>query len=133
MTGLPRLLNAGSQCRLVGALGLLTTLSMSVFERQKEIGVMRSIGAGSLTVASQFLTEGVVVGMISWVIGLPLAALIQLLLLDVTGFGEIFPFVFSIQAAVIGLVGMVIITAIASIWPSLGAARKTVSDILRYQ
>ena len=31
----------------VGAIGLLSTLSMSVFERQKEIGVMRSIGAGS--------------------------------------------------------------------------------------
>jgi ABC-type lipoprotein release transport system permease subunit len=32
---------------LVGALGLLMAISMSVFERQKEIGVMRSIGAGS--------------------------------------------------------------------------------------
>lgn len=118
---------------LVGALGLLTTLSMSVFERQKEIGVMRSIGAGSMTVASQFLTEGIVVGGIAWIVGLPLAALIQLLLLNVTGFDETFPFVFSIEAAIIGLIGMIAITTIASIWPSLGAARKTVSDILRYQ
>jgi putative ABC transport system permease protein len=38
---------------LVGAVGLLTTLSMSVYERQKEIGVMRSIGAGSLTIIGQ--------------------------------------------------------------------------------
>jgi ABC-type antimicrobial peptide transport system permease subunit len=118
---------------VVGALGLLTTLSMSVFERQKEIGVMRSIGAGSITVAGQFLTEGIVVGVISWVVGLPLAALIQLLLLNVTGFDETFPFVFSLEAAIIGFVGMIVITTIASIWPSLGAARKTVSDILRYQ
>src|SRR5690606_10698482 len=41
---------------LVGAVGLLTTLSMSVFERQKEIGVMRSVGASSGTIISQFLT-----------------------------------------------------------------------------
>lgn len=118
---------------LVGALGLLTTLSMSVFERQKEIGVMRSIGAGSSTVALQFLTEGLVVGVISWLVGLPLAALVELLLLNVTGFDETFPFTFPLSAAVIGLVGMLVITTIASLWPSIAASRKTVSDILRYQ
>lgn len=118
---------------LVGALGLLTTLSMSVFERQKEIGVMRSIGAGSSTVALQFLTEGLVVGVIAWLVGLPLAAGVELLLLNVTGFSETFPFTFPLSAAVIGLVGMLVITTIASLWPSIAASRKTVSDILRYQ
>lgn len=118
---------------LVGALGLLTTLSMSVFERQKEIGVMRSIGAGSLTVATQFLTEGLVVGVIAWLVGLPLALLIEVLLLEITGLGDTFPLTFPVTAAVVGLIGMLIITTIASLWPSLAAARKTVSDILRYQ
>jgi ABC-type antimicrobial peptide transport system permease subunit len=118
---------------LVGALGLLTTLSMSVFERQKEIGVMRSIGAGSSTVAIQFLTEGLVVGVIAWVVGIPLMILIQYALLSITGFSETFPFQFSPTAVVIGLIGMLVVTTIASLWPSLGAARKTVSDILRYQ
>ena len=32
-----------------------------------------------------------------------------------------------------GLVGMLAVVALASLWPSLAAARKTVSDILRYQ
>ena len=40
---------------VIGAIGLLSTLSMSVFERLREIGIMRSIGAGSVTIASQFL------------------------------------------------------------------------------
>jgi len=118
---------------LVGALGLLTTLSMSVFERQKEIGVMRSIGAGSSTVAIQFLTEGLVVGIVAWVVGIPLMIGIQYALLNITGFNETFPFEFSPTAVVIGLIGMLVVTTIASLWPSLGAARKTVSDILRYQ
>jgi putative ABC transport system permease protein len=118
---------------LVGALGLLTTLSMSVFERQKEIGVMRSIGASSGTVVTQFLTEGLVVGIIAWIVGLPLAYLIEVGLLSVTGFDETFKAVFPVSAAIIGLVGMLLITALASLWPSLSAARKTVSDILRYQ
>jgi ABC-type lipoprotein release transport system permease subunit len=34
---------------------------------------------------------------------------------------------------VIGLVGMVVVATLASLWPSLAAVRKTVSDILRYQ
>jgi ABC-type antimicrobial peptide transport system permease subunit len=117
---------------LVGALGLLTTLSMSVFERQKEIGVMRSIGAGSSTVAAQFLTEGLVVGVVAWVVGLPLMLGIQFLLLQIIG-PDLFGFHVSVPAIIIGLIGMLIITTIASLWPSLGAARKTVSDILRYQ
>jgi ABC-type antimicrobial peptide transport system permease subunit len=118
---------------LVGALGLLTTLSMSVYERQKEIGVMRSIGASSRIVVTQFLTEGLVVGVIAWIVGLPLMVLIQWALLKITNFDQTFPLQLSPTAAVIGLVGMLIITAIASLWPSLSAARKTVSDILRYQ
>jgi ABC-type antimicrobial peptide transport system permease subunit len=118
---------------LVGALGLLTTLSMSVYERQKEIGVMRSIGAGSTTVAIQFLTEGLVVGVIAWLVGIPLMIGIQSLLLNITGFNETFPFQFSLTAVIIGLIGMLVVTTLASLWPSLGAARKTVSDILRYQ
>jgi ABC-type antimicrobial peptide transport system permease subunit len=118
---------------LIGALGLLTTLSMSVFERQKEIGVMRSIGASSNTVVVQFLTEGFVVGIIAWLVGIPLGYFIQVGLLSATGMSETFPAVFSVPGTIIGLVALLIITTIASLWPSLTAARKTVSDVLRYQ
>jgi len=82
---------------------------------------------------TQFLTEGLVVGVIAWIVGIPLMVLIQLLLLNITGFSEMFPFELSLEAIIVGLVGILIITTIASLWPSLGAARKTVSDILRYQ
>lgn len=118
---------------IVGALGLLTTLSMSVYERQKEIGVMRSIGARSSTIAFQFLTEGIVVGVLAWLIGLPLSVAIQALLFEITGFGDTFELAFPVQGALIALVGTLIITTIASIGPSLSAANRTVSDILRYQ
>ncbi|NDJ75988.1 MAG: ABC transporter permease [Chloroflexi bacterium] len=118
---------------VVGALGLLTTLSMSVFERQKEIGVMRSIGAGSLTIVFQFLTEGLVVGFIAWIVGIPLMIVIQFVLLEVIQARDLFPVEFSPTATLIGLIGMIVITAIASLWPSVSASRKTVSDILRYQ
>ena len=117
---------------LVAAIGLLTMLSISVFERQREIGVMRSVGAGSGTVAAQFLVEGLVVGVIGWLIGILLSLGVS------AAFKEVVPweaFVFHYPPAIIlvGLAGTLILVALASLWPALAAARKQVSDILRYQ
>jgi putative ABC transport system permease protein len=116
----------------VGAIGLLATLSMAVFERQKEIGVMRSIGAGSITVAGQFLIEGILVGVISWLIGVPLSYLLSRVLADALPFG-VTDIDYPAVAVVIGLVGMITVATISSLWPSINAARKTVSEIIRYQ
>jgi putative ABC transport system permease protein len=116
----------------VGAIGLLTALSMAVYERQKEIGIMRSIGAGSSAVVTQFLTEGILVGVIAWVLAIPISYLIAITLgnaFDISSFTFNYPpFVLAL-----GLIGMVAIATLASLWPSLAASRKTVSDILRYQ
>jgi putative ABC transport system permease protein len=116
----------------VGAIGLLSTLSMSVFERQREVGVMRSIGASSFTVASQFLTEGILVGVSAWIIAVPLAYLLALGLLSMLSIG-IEGIGFEPIALAIGFAGMIVISVLASLGPSLGAARRTVSEILRYQ
>ncbi len=118
---------------LVGAVGLLTTLSMSVFERQKEIGVMRSVGASSWTIAVQFLAEGLIVGLVSWGLSAPLSYLFSRGLIDALPFGGTYELGYPVTALIIGFTGMVIIVTAASLLPSLTAARKTVSDILRYQ
>jgi ABC-type antimicrobial peptide transport system permease subunit len=118
---------------LVGAIGLLTTLSMGVFERQKEIGVMRSIGANSTTIAAQFITEGLVVGLIAWLIGIPLSYGIYQGMLLVMDVGDEYQGLYSIQVVILGLGSVILLTVLASLSPSLTAARKTVSDILRYQ
>jgi putative ABC transport system permease protein len=114
----------------VGAVGLLATLSMAVFERQKEIGVMRSIGASSATIAGQFLTEGNLIGLLAWIVGVPLSFLVAAGLGSMMAFdvGGVPP-----STLLIGLVGMIAIATISSLWPSLSAARKTVAEILRYQ
>ena len=117
----------------VGALGLLTSLSMSVFERQKEIGVMRSVGASASTVAVQFVTEGMTVGIIAWLFGIPLSYLLSLVLVQALNFGDVFDLSYPLITLVVGLAGMIVVVLIASILPALSAARKTVSDILRYQ
>lgn len=117
----------------VGMIGLLSTLSMAVFERQREIGVMRSVGANSLTIALQFVTEGVVIGLVAWVIGIPISYGLSELLIQALDFGEGYQLAYPPITVVIGLVGTVILAIVASVSPAMGAARRTVSAILRYQ
>jgi putative ABC transport system permease protein len=116
----------------VGAVGLMAALSIAVFERQKEIGVMRSIGARSRTIMSQFMLEGVLVGILAWVLALPISVWLAELLLTTLPFNEI-PLIFPLYLVGIGLAGVLMVAALASFGPSLAASRKTVADILRYQ
>lgn len=117
---------------IVGAIGLLATLSMAIYERQKEIGVMRSVGAGSGVIVAQFLTEGITVGILAWIVALPVSFLLGNGLLHTLPFsGMVYRYPSVVPLA--GLGGMLIVAAVASLWPSLSAARRRVSDILRYQ
>jgi putative ABC transport system permease protein len=116
----------------VGAVGLLTSLSIGVFERQREIGVMRSVGASSRAVAQQFLTEGLLVGALAWTIGVPLGFLIAGFLWDMMPNSEL-NFSYPLATVALGLGGMLLVSAIASLWPSLAASHRTVSTILRYR
>jgi ABC-type lipoprotein release transport system permease subunit len=117
----------------VGAIGLLSVLSMSVFERQKEIGVMRSVGATSGAVAFQFLVEGLIVSVIAWLLGIPLSYALDHNLIVQFNVEHAAGVQYPPVALVLGLGSMLIIGTVASLWPSITAARKTVSDILRYQ
>ncbi len=117
----------------VGAIGLVTTLSIAVYERQKEIGVMRSIGAKSLAIIQQFLVEGILVGILAWILAAPLSVGLAWVLTKILPFGDFIEFAYPPILFPLGFIGILIIATISSVWPSVSAARKTVSDILRYQ
>ena len=57
----------------VGSVGLSGALSINALERQKEIGVMRAIGASGRAVGGIFVGEGVLVGLISWLLAVPIS------------------------------------------------------------
>jgi putative ABC transport system permease protein len=119
---------------LVGVLGLFNTLTTSVLERRREIGILRSMGATGWRVASIFWTEGLALASISWlvaaVIGLPAAfafvTLISKVLLPI-------PFAFDPMALLVTLAFILGIALLASIIPALGAARVRIADTLRYE
>jgi putative ABC transport system permease protein len=57
----------------VGGLGLMTTMSLNVLERRREMGVMRALGATPRMVWLMIVAEGVAIGVLSWVIAAILA------------------------------------------------------------
>lgn len=67
------LLIMGVLIATVGALELAGTMSTNVLERTREIGVMRAIGASDFTVLAMVMVEGVIIGLLSWVVGAALA------------------------------------------------------------
>jgi putative ABC transport system permease protein len=117
----------------VGGLGLFGTLTINVTERQKEIGVMRSVGATNGAIVKIFWLEGICLGLFGWIIailiGYPLARLFTQLLSDV-----LIPVEFYLppSATILLGVGMLLLVSLSSIMPALSAARSRVSDIIRY-
>ena len=93
----------------------------------------RSVGATSYAVAFQFLVEGLIVGVIAWLLGIPFSWLLDQALLTGFHFDMVAEAAYPALALVYGAAGTLVIAALASLWPSIAAARKTVSDILRYQ
>ncbi len=118
---------------VVGGVGLLTIMSVNVLERQREIGVMRSVGATSTEILKQFLLEGLLIGVGAWIAGLPLSYVISRVLITLTPYNDVIVFRYTLVAPVAGLVGMLLVTTLATFYPSIIATRKTVSEILRYK
>ena len=54
---------------VVGGLGLMGTMTINVVERSREIGVLRAVGASDRSVLLIFLAEGVLIGALSWALG----------------------------------------------------------------
>lgn len=118
---------------IVGALGLFAVLAMNVVERRKEIGVMRSIGAGSRAVIQVFTVEGIVVGLLAallaTLLGVPMTVALTLLV------SKLFlpiGFEFAASYIVIMVIFMLIVAAAASMAPAASAARLRIADVLRY-
>jgi len=121
---------------LVGGLGLMSTMSMNVIERIREIGVMRAIGASDGAIMFMVIVEGVLIGLISWVIGAILAVPIGIGLTNVVGIAFLqspLDFVFSWDGFLVWLVIVAILSSLASFLPARNAARLTVREVLAYE
>lgn len=114
---------------LVGGIGIMNIMLVSVTERTREIGVRLAIGATEGQVLTQFLVEAIVLclfgGLIGTVIGLALA------FTAVTLMGV--PFVFDPSIVLIAFGFSALIGVVFGYFPARRAARMNPIDALRYE
>jgi len=120
----------------VGSLGLMGTMSINVLERTREIGVMRAIGASSKTVLQIFVTEGVIIGVLSWVGAVVLSLPLSRLLSDKVGmtFAQLpLSYVYDLRSPFFWLLIVLAVSSLASLIPARSAADLSVRETLSYE
>lgn len=121
---------------IVGGLGLTGTVSINVLERTREIGVMRAIGASNVDLLRIVMAEGLIIGLISWVLGSLAALPLSQLLSERVGMAltrSPLTYTFSIWGMLLWLAIVTLLAALASLPPALAAARISVRDALAYE
>ncbi len=120
----------------VGAMGLTGTMGMNVLERTREIGVMRAIGATDGEIMRMVIVEGLVIGSISWLLGLFLSIPITYglsLIVSLAVFETPIEVVFTPVGYLIWLGLVIVLSALASVLPARNAARLTIREVLAYE
>ncbi len=120
---------------LVGAIGIVNTMFMSVMERTKQIGILKAIGAKSREVMLVFLVEssllGLVGGAIGVAIGIGFAMIIPVFSAN-SGFSGFTPIV-SVELASFCIGFSAIVGALSGLLPARRAAKMDPVEALRYE
>ncbi|MCB0033303.1 MAG: FtsX-like permease family protein [Anaerolineales bacterium] len=120
----------------VGCLGLMGTMSINVLERQREIGVMRAIGAADKAIVQIFITEGMFIGLLSWVgamvISQPMSRLMSYQI-GRTLLNLPLSYTFSFLGAFLWIIVVIILSTLASYLPANSAANVKVRETLAYE
>ncbi len=120
---------------IVGGIGLMGSLSISVVERTREIGVLRSIGAENATIMGMFVMEGVLQGLLSWFMAVPLGFIVARPMSRVLGqtiLNVDLDFAFNYTAVAIWFIAILCISILASLVPAHNATRISVRESLAY-
>ena len=121
---------------IVGSMGLTGTMGMNVLERTREIGIMRAIGADDRAVMRTVIAEGLVIGVISFVLAVILSIPFTYLLATIVSlavFQSPIDVVFTYTGYAIWFGLVLVLSVMASILPARNAARLTIREVLAYE
>ncbi len=119
---------------IVGGIGIMNIMLVSVIERTREIGLRKALGATNSDIMQQFLTEAIIVTSIGGLIGILFGALLTIIAyfgISYTLDGWVFAL--PVSAIVLGLSVAFGTGLIFGIYPAKQAAKKNPIEALRYE
>ena len=113
---------------IVGGIGIMNIMLVSVAERSHEIGVRKAVGASGRNILMQFLFESLILSILGGIFGLLLGYILAFILSTFTPFA---PFI-SLEILLITFLTTIVVGIIFGIYPALKAASKNPIDSLRH-
>jgi putative ABC transport system permease protein len=117
---------------LVAILGVINTLLLSVFERTKELGLLRAVGLGRGNVGWMVTVESVLISLFGALLGLVLGTLLGIALVKILG-GDFLKLTIPWGYLVAALIGAVIAGLLAALIPAYRASRLNVLQAISYE
>ncbi len=121
------LVGIGAISLLVGGIGIMNIMYVSVTERTKEIGIRRAIGALEKNILYQFLTESVILSLIGGIIAISFSYLVVLII------KKFFPAEIDIFSVILALVVSSAIGIFFGVFPARKAAKLSPIEAIRYE
>ena len=118
---------------LVGGIGIMNIMLVSVTERTREIGIRKAMGATRRDILVQFMAEAIVLSIGGGGIGVLAGVTLSRLIDGRTLFGQAFETVFSGDIVILALLVSAAIGLFFGIYPAMRAARQHPIDALRYE
>lgn len=114
---------------IVGGIGIMNIMLVTVSERTREIGLRKAVGATRGAILLQFLMEAIAVTLVGGLIGLGISFTVGAVIRSKTSLHPLFTF--QTVGAAIAL--SVVIGVVFGLWPALRAAKKDPIEALRYE
>ena len=114
---------------VVGGIGIMNIMLVSVRERTREIGIRKAIGARGRDVMAQFLIEALTLSLLGGLVGIVVGVAVSALIGALAGWG----FVFNPITPFVAIVFSLAVGVIFGVWPARQAARLDPIVALRYE
>jgi putative ABC transport system permease protein len=115
---------------VVSLFGIVNTLVLTVFERTREIGMLRAIGMTRRQVRRMIRHESVITALIGGMLGIVLGVVLGALLVARI---EFIDFTLPVASLIVFTIATIAVGIIAAVWPARRAARLNVLEALQYE